>query len=68
MNTKKFNIDNKAIWRTEIRGKYNIPEEAKVFIFVGRITKDKGINELLAASRNLFEEHNDMYLLMVGPE
>lgn len=67
VNTKKFNIDNKAIWQSEIRGKYNIPEEAKVFIFVGRVTKDKGINELLAASRNLFEEHNDMYLLMVGP-
>lgn len=67
VNTKKFNIDNKNIWRTEIRKKYNIPEEAKVFIFVGRVTKDKGINELFAASRKLFEKHEDMYLLMVGP-
>lgn len=67
VNTKKFNIDNKNIWRTEIRKKYKIPDGAKVFVFVGRVTKDKGINELLAASRKLFEKHEDMYLLMVGP-
>lgn len=67
VNIKKFNIDNKTIWRTEIREKYNIPEEAKVFIFVGRVTKDKGINELFAASRKLFKKYKDIYLLMVGP-
>ena len=67
VNIKKFNINNKTTWRTEIRKKYSIPENAKVFIFVGRVTKDKGINELFAASRKLFEKNKDMYLLMVGP-
>ena len=67
VNVKKFNIDNRVAWRTEIRNKYNIPESAIVFIFVGRVTKDKGINELFAASKELFKKHKDMYLLMVGP-
>ena len=67
VNTKKFNKDNKVIWRSEIRGKYNIPDDAKVFIFVGRVTKDKGINELFAATRKLFDKYDDMYLMMVGP-
>lgn len=67
VNTRKFNIINKESWRTEIRSKYNIPEEALVYIFVGRVTKDKGINELFASARDLFDKHKDMYLLMVGP-
>ena len=51
VNTKKFNIDNKNIWRTEIRKKYNIPEEAKVFIYCWKeLRKIKVINELFAAS------------------
>ena len=67
VNTRKFNIINKESWRKEIRSKYNIPEEALVYIFVGRVTKDKGINELFASARDLFDKHKDMYLLMVGP-
>lgn len=67
VNTRKFNIKNKTIWRIEIRKKYNIPEDAKVFIFVGRVTRDKGINELFAATRKLFEKCKDIYLLIVGP-
>ena len=67
VNTRKFNIISKESWRTEIRSKYNIPEEALVYIFVGRVTKDKGINELFASARDLFDKHKDMYLLMVGP-
>ncbi|CVI73601.1 Putative teichuronic acid biosynthesis glycosyltransferase TuaC [Clostridiales bacterium CHKCI001] len=67
VNIRKFNIENKTIWRIEIRKKYNIPEDAKVFIFVGRVTRDKGINELFAATRKLFEKCKDIYLLIVGP-
>lgn len=67
VNTKKFNKDNKDIWRSEIREKYGIPDNAKVFIFVGRVTRDKGINELFAATRNLLKKYEDMYLMVVGP-
>ncbi len=67
VSLKKFDLSFKAEWRESIRKKYEIPEDATVFTFVGRVTKDKGINELFEAARNLFEKYNDVYLLMVGP-
>ena len=66
VNIEKFNITHKEEWRREIRTKYSIPDEAKVFIFIGRITRDKGINELLEATRKIFAKKEDIYLLMVG--
>ena len=67
VNLKKFDVSHKDEWKEEIRKKYNIPENAKVFVFIGRVTKDKGINELFSATKKLFEEYKDAYLLMVGP-
>lgn len=67
VNLKKFDVSYKDEWKKEIRRKYKIPEDAKVFVFIGRVTKDKGINELFSATKSLFEEYKDAYLLMVGP-
>lgn len=36
------------------------------FLFVGRIMRDKGIEELLAAMRKLRETHSDIFLDIVG--
>ena len=36
------------------------------FVFVGRIVKDKGINELVAAFDRLHNEFNDVRLVLVG--
>ena len=36
------------------------------FCFVGRLVKDKGINELICAFVKLFELHNEIRLLLVG--
>ncbi|MDH5400088.1 MAG: glycosyltransferase family 4 protein [Cyclobacteriaceae bacterium] len=38
-----------------------------VFIFIGRIVKDKGINELVSAFRNLRKEYDNIHLILVGP-
>lgn len=62
----KFDLSKKNDFRAEIRKKFNIPETAFVYGFVGRITGDKGINELLSATRNLFDSHKDMYVLLIG--
>lgn len=59
-------MSHKDEWKKEIRRKNKIPEDAKVFVFIGRVTKDKGINELFSATKKLFEEYGDAYLLMVG--
>ena len=37
------------------------------FVFVGRIVRDKGINELVAAFDRLHREHADTRLVLVGP-
>ena len=66
VNLHKFDISHKHKWNQEIRNKYAIPEDAVVYTFIGRITKDKGINELFAAAKSLISEKKDVYLLLVG--
>ncbi len=66
VNLEKFDISKKALWRAEIRKEYNIPSDALVYGFVGRITRDKGINELLAASKTFLRQNSGAYLLLVG--
>lgn len=36
------------------------------FVFVGRIVRDKGINELVAAFDRLYKDHSDIRLVLVG--
>ena len=68
VNLEKFDISKKEIWARQIRQRHQIPDDARVFIFIGRITRDKGINELFEATKRLLEENNDVYLLLVGSE
>lgn len=67
VNLKKFDVSKKSEWRLEIREKYRITDDATVFIFIGRVTRDKGINELFTAMQKIVAEYSDAYLLMVGP-
>lgn len=62
----KFDISGKERWRQEIRSRYGMEEDAFVYGFVGRITRDKGINELFAAYQKLLAEKENTYLMMVG--
>lgn len=66
INLEKFDISQKIKYRKDIREKYNFPEDSFVYGFVGRITKDKGINELLAAFKQIYESNSNVYLMMVG--
>lgn len=68
VNLNKFDISGKVGWRAAIRAQYGLPERAVVFGFVGRITRDKGINELFAAARAVFADCPDAWLLVVGSE
>lgn len=51
-----------------IRNELGISEKSFVFIFVGRIVADKGINELISAFSKLSREVKNVDLLLVGPE
>lgn len=66
VNFDKFDISQKEAWSKEIREKYSIAQDAKAFIFIGRITRDKGVNELFEASQRLLQKYNDAYLILVG--
>ena len=59
-----FDIAKKQLWRDEIRERLNIGPEELVFGFAGRITRDKGINELLTA----FSQLTDCKCLIVGSQ
>jgi len=53
--------------KAEIRGRLGIPRDALVFVFLGRVTRDKGIRELRSAfarSANLLPQ---AHLIVVGP-
>lgn len=66
VNLQKFDISQKSDYRKAIRSQYQIPEDAFVYGFVGRITRDKGINELLSAFKQLSPENS--FLMLVGSE
>jgi glycosyltransferase involved in cell wall biosynthesis len=53
--------------KTLLRSRFNIPQNNFLFIFVGRLVKDKGINELIAAFSKLSESKDNVSLLLVGP-
>ncbi|MFT4800577.1 MAG: glycosyltransferase involved in cell wall biosynthesis [Flavobacteriaceae bacterium] len=50
-----------------LREKYNLTKEHIVFGFIGRIVKDKGVNELIVAFLKLNEVYPYTKLLIVGP-
>lgn len=66
VNLGKFDIAQKSKWRDEIYRRYKLPKDAFVYIFIGRITKDKGVNELFEASKSLINLHQNIYLFLVG--
>jgi len=51
----------------EIKCKMHLDEDTFIFLFVGRVTEDKGIYELLRATNQLLAEGYDIALLIVGP-
>ena len=55
-----------GIVRRELREKYGVPLNSFVFGYVGRINKDKGINELVLAFKNLESKYTDVCLVLVG--
>jgi glycosyltransferase involved in cell wall biosynthesis len=50
-----------------IRARYQIPEDALVMGFVGRITRDKGVIELTESWRALRVKYPSLHLLVAGP-
>ncbi|WP_286397804.1 glycosyltransferase family 4 protein [Myroides odoratimimus] len=52
--------------RNGIRTELGILEDDFVFIFVGRLVRDKGVNELVKAFDNICKDYPKAHLLLVG--
>ena len=66
VDLSKFDVSQKEEWRNTIRENYSIPEDGFVYGFIGRITGDKGVNELFTAFRSIAERVPNAWLMMVG--
>jgi len=51
----------------KVKDEYKLSDDYFVFIFIGRIVKDKGINELLSSFDMLSKAEQKIKLLLVGP-
>lgn len=65
VNMSRFDISQKRHWREQVLKEYGIDANKKILGFVGRIVKEKGINELLHAFLKM--ETKDCILMLVGP-
>lgn len=66
VNVKRYKPDAEA--RKSVRNELDIPPDAVVALFLGRLTKDKGILELVQAYREASRLNNNVWLLIVGPD
>ena len=61
-NPEIFNIEEHEALRKSLKISY----KDFVFVFMGRLVGDKGVNELIVAFDKLCQEHQHMKLLLVG--
>ena len=66
VDTAYFQDDYSDVKKSAIRQKYSISVDDFVFSYIGRLVKDKGINELILAFSNLLPTHHNIKLLLVG--
>ncbi len=50
----------------EFREKHNIPKDAKVIAFTGRLLEEKGIKQLVSSVERISKDRDDVYLLLAG--
>jgi glycosyltransferase involved in cell wall biosynthesis len=60
----KFNADS----RRHIRQQFGISDSETAFLFLGRFKRDKGLLDLAESFDQLTHHHNDVHLILVGPD
>jgi len=66
VDLESYDLSRKKNYINEVREKYKLPKDSLVYGFVGRICKDKGIQELCLAFENVQKIVPDSYLFLVG--
>ena len=64
VDTSRFKPDDRA--RTKIRNELSIPTGDMVFLYLGRLNRDKGLLDLASAFAGI--DDTGVHLLMVGPD
>lgn len=67
VDTQRFSPQREPHLRQQTRAELGLRPEEKVICFVGRVTKDKGIVELVEAVEALRSEGRNCVLLLIGP-
>ncbi len=65
---KVFDKNKKEIYKQEVLSEYPYLKDKFIFGFVGRIDKDKGVEELFTAFLNIHQKDSNMCLLVIGSE
>ena len=63
VDLERFDYKKREVWRTELREKFGYKSTDFIYGFIGRITKDKGVNELLEA---FFKINDGSKLFLIG--
>ena len=66
VDSQRFRPDADA--RERVRRRHGIPDGAVLFLYLGRIHRDKGLRDLAHAFAALGTEFPQVHLLLVGPE
>ncbi len=66
VDLKRFQPNQES--RKIIRGQYNINDGAKLLLFVGRITRDKGVVHLVRTFAKILIDEPNTFLIIVGPD
>ncbi|NCB33052.1 MAG: glycosyltransferase family 1 protein [Erysipelotrichia bacterium] len=65
VNMQRFDIQKKTEFRETIRRQHQIPDADIIFGFVGRLDREKGLNEVFESYQSIQNDHT--WLMIVGP-
>lgn len=68
VDLNRYDAKKKQQWGLETREHLGIPNDAFVFGFAGRVSRDKGCIELIQAFQQIFDNRPDAILLVIGPK
>lgn len=66
VDSARFRPD--AVARERVRRRHGIAADAVVFLYLGRINRDKGLLDLAHAFAEVGAQHRNAHLLLVGPD
>jgi len=66
VDAERFDPDAAATGGKTVRARFGVPPDGLLLTYVGRLTREKGIDELAVAWRDLSAEFENLHLLLCG--